>query len=499
MIRKKMGNQMKTYGKNTFSIIMSLVFLITGGTTLSNPVQAYAFPNEEIEGIWQGTLKFSGIELRVIFTISRSPDNTLTATYDVPEQNATGVPVDEITFNNRNVRLEIIPIEGVFKGKLSEDGIKIDGNWTQSGMTLPLVLERTHSKPVIKRPQEPKEPFPYRVEEVVFKNIDADITLAGTFTYPPAEAKFPAALLLSGSGAQDRDEAVFGHRPFLVLADYLTRRGIAVLRVDDRGVGGSTGNFDEATAVDYAADAMAGVTYLKNRKEINQELIGLVGHSEGGMIASMVAAQSPDIAFIVLIASPGMAIKKMEYSELARTLKAKGASDDLIARNRAVQESLFAVISHDIDSKVVQNKFTSIITEFFKGLSEEERKITGISEENLEVHIHNQFQKLNSPWFRFYLPYDPGTALQKVTCPVLAVNGEKDVQVTPKENLQAITRALKAGGNKNYTVKELPNLNHLLQTAETGNISEYGKIEETMSPAALKIICDWILEQTVTR
>ena len=478
---------------------MSLVLLITVGMTLFNPVQAYTIPNGEIEGIWQGTLRFSGIELRIVFTISRSPDNTLTATYDVPEQNATDVPVDEITFNNRNVRLEIIPIEGVFKGKLSEDGVKIDGNWTQSGMTLPLMLERTHTKPVIKRPQEPKEPFPYRIEEVVFKNINAGITLAGTLTSPPSEGKFPAVLLLSGSGAQDRDEAAFGHRPFLVLADYLTRRGIAVLRVDDRGVGGSTGDFDEATAMDYAADAMAGVAYLKSRKEINHDLIGLVGHSEGGMIASMVAVQSPDIAFIVLIASPGLAIKEMEYSEQARTLKANGASDDLIARNLALQESLFAVISQKIDSKVVQEEFTSIITEFFKGLSEEERKITGISEENLEVHIHDQFQRLHSPWFRFYLPFDPGTVLQKVACPVLAVNGEKDVQVTPKENLQAIIRALKAGGNKKYTVKELPNLNHLLQTAKTGNISEYGKIEETMSPTALQIIGDWILEQAVIR
>lgn len=452
----------------------------------------------EIEGIWQGTLKFSGIELRIVFTISQNPDNTLTATYDVPEQNVTGVPVDEIVFNNRNVRLEIIPIEGVFKGNLTEDGAKIDGQWTQGDMTLPLVLERTHTKPVIKRPQEPKEPFPYRNEEVVFKNTEAGIRLTGTLTLPPSEGTFPAVILLSGSGAQDRDEAVFGHRPFLVLADYLTRRGIAVLRVDDRGVGGSTGDFDEATAVDFASDALAGVTYLKSRKEINYELIGLVGHSEGGMIASMVAVQSPDIAFIVLIASPGMAIKEMEYSEQARTLKAKGASDDLIARSRTMQESLFAVISQETDSKVVKDKFTSIITEFFKGLSEGERKITEISDENLEAYIYNQFQRLHSPWFRFYLPYDPGTVLQKVSCPVLAVNGEKDVQVTPKENLQAIIRALETGGNKNYIVKELPNLNHLLQTAKTGNISEYGKIEETLSPIALQIIGDWILEQTVS-
>jgi len=483
--------------KNTSSIIMSLVLFITVVLTLFNPVQADTSPDGKIEGIWQGTLKFSGMELRIVFTISRNLDNTLTATYDVPEQNVTGAPVDDITFSNREVRLDIIPIEGVFKGKLAEDGEKIDGQWTQGGMALPLVLERTHTKPEIKRPQEPKEPFPYRIEEVTFKNIDAGIELAGTLTLPSSEGIFPAVLLLSGSGAQDRDETVFGHRPFFVLADYLTRRGIAVVRVDDRGVGGSTGNFDEATAVDYAADAMAGVNYLKGRKEINHDSIGLVGHSEGGIIASMVAAQSTDIAFIVLIASPGMAIKELESSDKTRALKAEGASDDLIAKNLALQESLFAVISQKTDGKIVQNKFTSIITEFFKGLSEEEKKITEISEENLEAHIQNHFQRLHSPWFRFYLPFDPGTVLQKVTCPVLAVNGEKDVQVTPKENLQAIKRALKAGGNNNYTVKELPNLNHLLQTAKTGNISEYGKIEETMSPIALQIIGDWILEQKV--
>ena len=478
---------------------VSLVLFIMAGMTLFNPVQVYSSPDGEIEGIWQGTLKISGMELRIVFTISRNPDNTLTATYGVPEQNAIGVPVDEITFINGNVHIEIIPIEAVFKGKLKEDGKKINGQLTQGGMTLPLVLERTHTKLIIKRPQEPKEPFPYRIEEVVFKNQDAGITLAGTLTLPPSKGTFPAVLLLSGSGAQDRDEAVFGHRPFLVLADYLTRRGIAVLRVDDRGIGGSTGDFGEATAVDYASDALAGVTFLKSRKDINHELICLVGHSEGGMIASMVAVQSPDIACIVLIASPGMTIKKMEYSELARTLKANGANEDLIARSRALKESLWAVISQEIESKVVQDEFTSIITEFFKGLSEEERKITGISEENLETYIFDQFQRLHSPWFRFYLPYDPGTVLQEVTCPVLAVNGEKDIQVMPKENLRAIIRALKAGGNKNYTIKELPGLNHLLQTAETGNISEYGKIEETMSPTALQIIGDWILEQTAIR
>jgi fermentation-respiration switch protein FrsA (DUF1100 family) len=475
--------------------MMSFMLFITIGLTLLNPVQASAISNENIEGIWQGTLRFSGIELRIIFTISRSPDDTLTATYDVPEQDAMGVPVDEIALDNNKVRLEIIPIEGVFEGKLSEDGQKIDGNWMQSGMTLPLVLERIHRKLEIKRPQEPKEPFSYRIEEVVFKNTDPGITLAGTLTLPSSEGSFPAVLLLSGSGAQDRDETVFGHRPFLVLADYLTRRGIAVLRVDDRGVGGSTGDFDKATALDYTSDALAGVTYLKSREEINHEWIGLIGHSEGGMIASMVAIRSPDIAFIVLMASPGLAIREMEFSEQARNLKAKDATDSLIARNRALQESLFAAIEQESDSHVVQDEFTSLITEFFNGQSEMEKKVTGLSEENLKVHIHDQFRRLNSPWFRYYLNYDPGTVLMKMTCPVLAVNGEKDTQVPPGENLEAIKRALKAGGNKDFTVKVLPSLNHLFQTAVTGDISEYGKIEETISPSALKIIGDWILEQ----
>lgn len=490
--------------KNTAFYLMFLALFITAGMTPSNPDQVYSIPSGspdgKIDGIWQGTLKFSEMELRVVFTISQNPDNTLSATYDVPEQNVSGAPVDKITFNNNSneLHLEIIPIEGVFKGKLTEDGEKIDGQWAQGGLELPLVLERTQIKPEIKRPQEPKEPFPYRTEEVVFRNIDAGIRLAGTLTFPSSEGDFPAVLLLSGSGAQDRDEAVFGHRPFFVLADYLTQKGLAVLRVDDRGVGGSTGNFDEATAADYAADAMAGVTYLKSRKEINRGSIGLVGHSEGGIIASMAAAQSPDINFIVLIASPALAIKKMESSEKVRTLKAKGASEDLIARSLDLQERLFAVIGQKKDGEIVRKDFSSIIREYFAGLSEKEKAIVEMSEENLEAYIQNQIQRLHSPWFRFYLPFDPGKVLQKVSCPVLAINGEKDRQVTPTENLRAIQRALKAGGNKNYTIKEIPNLNHLLQTAETGDIFEYGKIKETMSPTALQIIGDWILEQTAS-
>ena len=478
--------------------IILIVILMTG-MICPGYAQEHTKLSNIICGIWQGAIKTSGLELHMIFTISQNTDSLFTVSLDVPEQNATDIPVDKITIDSNSVHLEITPIEGVFNGNYIKDGETIDGQWSQGGMSLPLVLKRSDMKIVIKRPQEPKEPFPYSVEEVVFKNTEANITLAGTFTFPQSEGTFPAVLLLSGSGPQDRDEAVFGHRPFLVLADYLTKRGIAVLRVDDRGIGGSTGDFDQATAIDFTSDAIAGVSYLKKRKEINQEEIGLIGHSEGGMIAPRVAVKNPSVAYMVLIASPGLAIREMEHSERARDLKSRGADEDLIARERIVLENLFEVLLLETDSTAVRESFDKIIRESFEGLSEKERKIIEISEQNLEAYIHGQFLRLHSPWFRFYNTYDPGKVLEKITIPVLAINGEKDKQVPARENLQAIKTALDAGGNKNYTIKELPNLNHLLQTAETGNISEYAKIEETISPTALQLITDWILKVTASQ
>jgi hypothetical protein len=478
-------------------VIMSLLMLFTAIATPVSPRKARTVTHKEIEGIWRGVLKPPRMELLIAFNITLNPDHTLTATMDVPEQDAVGIPIDKIDFDGSTLRLEILPIDGVFEGKFAEDSRQIQGQWTQGGAEMELVLEPTDERPVLKRPQEPEKPYPYGVEDVVFRNTDAAITLAGTLTLPPSDGPFPAVLLLSGSGPQDRDETVFGHRPFLVLADHLTRRGIAVLRVDDRGVGGSTGDFSRATAVDFAADAMAGIAYLGGRKEIDHELIGMIGHSEGGVIAPMVAAQMPEIAYLVLIASPGLPIREMEFLGEENDLRAKGASDDLVARIRAMSESLFEVIAQTSDSATVLRKFGTIISDTFDGLSEEERRTLEISGEGLDAYIQDKAQRLHSPWFRFYLPYDPGTVLQKVTCPVLALNGDKDTQVPAKENLRATGEALKTGGNKDYFVRELPELNHLLQTAETGSISEYGRIEETMSPLALRIISDWILERTL--
>jgi pimeloyl-ACP methyl ester carboxylesterase len=379
----------------------------------------------------------------------------------------------------------------VFEGKMREDSLTIDGQWKQGGQTLPLTLKRVDEVPELRRPQEPKRPYPYKEEEVIYENKKAAVKLAGTLTLPPSDGPFPAVLLISGSGMQDRNETVFGHRPFLVLADYLTRQGLAVLRVDDRGVGGSTGSmalFLQSTSEDFAHDVLAGIDYLKTRSEIDPKRIGLIGHSEGGIIAPMVAAQSPDVAFIVLMAGTGLDGQEVLYLQSDLILKAVGASHEVRAIQRAALEETFNILKHEEGDATAETKIRNLMKDTLAKLSKDEKEALGLSEGMLELQIKMAL----SPWFGFFLTYDPKPTLMKVKCPVLAIIGEKDLQVAPKENLRAIEQALKAGGNEHYTVKELPNLNHLFQTAQTGSLTEYAKIEETISPAALKLIGDWI-------
>ncbi|HEX7401745.1 MAG TPA: alpha/beta hydrolase [candidate division Zixibacteria bacterium] len=447
---------------------------------------------EGIEGMWLGTLSFSGMDLRVVFHISKNPEGTLSATMDSPDQGAKDISVEEATFQNNHLRLDAKSIGGVYEGDLKTDKPQLDGNWTQGGTTIPLVLEKTDKVPELNRPQEPKPPFPYEAREVSYENKQAGITLAGTLTLPKTGAPFPAVLLITGSGAEDRDETVLGHRPFLVLADYLTRRGIAVLRVDDRGVGKSTGSTAKATSEDFAQDALAGVEYLKSLKEINPKQIGLIGHSEGGIIAPLVAEKSPDVAFIVMMAGTGVTGEQILYLQSALIYKAEGVSDETIAKDRKLKEQIFAVIKQESDSAAAAKKMRQLMDDAMAQMEEKEKQALSYSPDMVDMSI----QQLLVPWFRYFLTFDPKPTLMKVKCPVLAINGEKDLQVPPKENLPAIEEALKAGGNPDITVKELPGLNHLFQTAETGSPMEYSKIEETISPDALDTIGNWIKEHT---
>jgi len=445
-----------------------------------------------LEGAWLGTLKVSAIELRVVFNLSVKPDGALAGTLDSPDQGSAGIPISRIGVENERVTVEVKAIGGRYEGTLNADRSEMSGKWTQGGTSLDLVMKHVKEVPKAARPQEPKKPYPYLEEEVTYQNTQGGFTLAGTLTMPKTEPPFAAVILITGSGQQDRDESVFGHRPFLVLADYLTRRGLAVLRVDDRGVGGSQGDASRATSADFAQDVLAGVAYLKTRKEIDPRRIGLIGHSEGGVIAPIVATQSSDVAFIVLMAGtgvPGDAIIEKQIAHLLQLAGTDQAAIDAAVRNR---QRVNEILKTETDPNAARDKIGKLIIESIAALSEEQKKALQSS----EAAVDAQAQAAASPWFRFFITHDPKTVLRRVKCPVLAINGALDKQVLPGDNLPAMEQALREGGNTHFVVKELPGLNHLFQTAKTGNIDEYAKIEETIAPLALETIAQWIEAQT---
>jgi fermentation-respiration switch protein FrsA (DUF1100 family) len=446
--------------------------------------------NENINGSWTGSLKVSGREFGIMFNVSSKTDGTLTAEIDLPVQNVKGMPMDKVTLIGDKVSLQVSSIEGLYEGTI-KDNLTIEGQWAQGGKSFPLILHRGGKMVELNRPQEPEKPYPYNEEDVVYENKKAGISLAGTLTLPASNGQFPAVILITGSGPQDRDETAFGHRLFLVLADNLTRRGIAVLRVDDRGMGKSTGDFSKATSEDFAGDVLAGIEYLKSRNDIALGKIGLVGHSEGGMIAPMVAVQSPDVAYFVMMAGPGLKVEEILYLQSEQIHRANGVSNETISKERVLMERIFSIVKLEKDDFAAEDKLRNIWDEGMVKFNDTEKKQLRHSSQD-----RDEFKQYLSPWWRFFLMYDPKPTLMKVKVPVLAIIGEKDLQAPPDENLKAIGDALKAGGNEHYTVKELPGLNHLFQTAQTGSLAEYGTIEETMSPVALDIIGEWIVQQT---
>jgi pimeloyl-ACP methyl ester carboxylesterase len=447
-----------------------------------------AVPAKGVVGLWQGMLKVPGTELRVVFQINKAEDGKLPATMSSPDQGAVCIPVEECSFSSGKLKLTVKSIAGGFEGTLKGDSI-IEGTWTQGGASLPLVLRRIEKVATVSRPQDPKPPYPYKEEEVTVENKAAGITLAGTLTEPDSGGPSPAVVLITGSGPENRNEEVFGHRPFLVLADYLTRQGIAVLRCDDRGVGKSTGDAKTANTADLATDAKAEFEYLKTRPDIDPKRIGLLGHSEGGIIAPIVANQTPDVAFVVLMAGTGLPGDSVLMLQSYLVAKAEGAADSTLAKNAATERKLLDIAKSASDTAAAAAERRLLLKQAAQSVPSD-----SLSASNQAVD--QQIKALLTPWFRYFLSYDPRPALTKLKQPVLALVGGKDVQVAPKENLAAIEAALKAGGNKDFEVKELPGLNHLFQTANTGSVGEYTKIEETIAPSALKVIGDWILAHT---
>ncbi len=462
------------------------------GTAPAAAPETVAAPSAKpIAGLWQGELKAGAVTLRVLFRIVADERGGLKATLDSPDQGAKGIPFDSATREGDNVKLEAKRLQASFEGQLSADGRALEGAWKQAGQSMPLELARLDKEPDNNtRPQEPKKPYPYEAEEVTYENPAAKVKLAGTLTLPRSRRPVPAVLLVTGSGAQDRDETVMGHKPFLVLADYLTRRGVAVLRVDDRGVGGSTGDPTTSTTNDLTGDALAGVAYLKSRKEIDPGKIGLIGHSEGGIIAPLAASRSKNVAFIVLLAGTGVNGEQIILRQAELILTAQKAGPVAVAAARATNERVFAIVKQEPDAEKARQQIRDVLVEAAAAAA-----TTPEAKKEVEAISDAQARSLVAPWFRFFLTYDPTKALQTVRCPVLVLAGEHDLQVEPGQNLPPIEAALKAGGNRDFTIRQLPGLNHLFQHSTTGSPAEYRKIEETFAPEALTIIGDWIAER----
>ncbi len=445
---------------------------------------------QDITDQWNGILNVQGTQLRLVFNITQT-DKGYTSTMDSPDQGAKGIPVTSTSYENSILKLEISTAGIQYEGTLNDKDIFI-GTFKQSGQSFPLDLTREKpEKEKIIKPQEPTKPYSYYSEDVKFENEKDKITLAGTLTLPKKEGNFPVVVLISGSGPQNRDEEIMGHKPFLVLADHLTKNGIAVLRFDDRGTAESTGDFATATSLDFATDVESAIIYLQTRKEINNNQIGLIGHSEGGIIAPMVAVESKDINFIILLAGTGIRGDQLLLLQQELIGKAMGVSEEELQKTKSINKAAFDIVIKSTNTESLKTELTSYIKQILKDNPESE-KPAGMSDDDF---IKLQVDQLTSPWMQYFIKYDPSPILEKVKCPVLAINGKKDLQVPAKVNLEAIEKALEKGGNKKVTIKELPNLNHLFQECNTGSPSEYATIEQTFSPIALTEITNWIMKQ----
>lgn len=428
----------------------------------------------QIEGYWKGEMNVGVQKLETAFDI-KAIENGYAATFDVPAQGAYDIPVDETTFQDGLLQLTMSALGARYLGTLKDD--VIEGEFTQNGMTFPLNLAKAEKKEQKKvRPQDPQPPVHYQIEEVTFVNEKEGNTLAGTLTIPEGEGPFPAMVLVSGSGQQNRDEELMNHRPFWVIADYCARHGIAVLRYDDRGIGGSTGEVENATSMDFSYDAEAAFDYLRNRKEINATKVGILGHSEGGVINFMVSARRPEVAFLVSLAGPSVNGIEVLKEQQAAILRASGMTEEMVQFNGNANAQMFDIIETSND----REEADTLLRQLLKGW--------GYNEELTEQTVGH----MASPWMYYFLRYDPTDAIVKTNCPALLLNGSKDLQVIASENLPGYEKIIAEHGKTNLTLRELPDLNHLFQHCETGSPNEYFEIEETISPEVLEMIVGFV-------
>lgn len=464
----------------TLMIILVIILSIFGNNLFA----------QNIEGIWQGNLEVqSGKNMLFIFKISESDKSHFTK-LDIPSQGLMNLQPASTTFLDNNLIINASNLGFKFDGILNEESGEIKGTFQEGLNSVPLILIKKIKVEQIetpKRPQEPSKPYPYLVEEVKIYNSEDHISLAGTLTLPKSSNQdTPVVILISGSGPQDRDESYMGHKPFLVLADYLTRKGIAVLRYDDRGVGESTGNFEKATTADFSNDVLKIIEFLKNRTDIDTHNIGLIGHSEGAIIAPKVANNSKNVSFIVMLAGTGVLGKQVS---LQQALDYRNFPVEDGEKYKEYIEKAIDIAASDKDVTIVKNEL--------KSFYHESEVLNSILPPNInkDEFIENLVKSRTNPWIRYFYNYNPAEEIAKIGIPALALYGSNDTQVPPKYNMQPVKEALQKSKSGNYEVVLMQDLNHLFQQSKTGQISEYPEIEETMSPKVLEKISSWILTE----
>ena len=448
--------------------------------------------NDQLAGSWQGVLNTGSMEIRLVFNIVVAEDGSLNATLDSPDQGAMAIPLGEVSNRGDSLRIEAPIIGGFYLGKFESES-SCEGEWHQSGISLKLDLEKKENVIVLNRPQEPQAPFPYLEKEVSFTNVEQGFSLGGTLTLPEGEGPFPVAILVSGSGSQNRDEEIFGHKPFKLLADQLTRKGIAVLRYDDRGVGSSGGSAAESTTGDFAGDARSAFDYLLNNNKIDHSKIGIIGHSEGGMIAFMLASSHEDIAFIISLAGPGVDGKTILLEQSDYINRMSGVDAAILEDNRIVMSAVYDIMIANESYQVWEEQVIDFTSKFYV-----DQAAGNYSEEDIEQIKRNLLGSIPASayaWMRYFVMFDPTPLFESIKCPVLALNGEKDCQVLAEKNIQSIKNGLLTAGNSNTLTMILPGLNHLFQNCETGLLDEYGILEETFDPKTLDMMSEWIWQQ----
>ncbi len=439
---------------------------------------AQTFYAQEIIGPWQGELDIQGMKLPLILHVNKDGEN-LKSTLDSPKQGAKDLAVSKTEFVNNELKFEATNLGVSYKGTL-KDG-KIEGTFSQGGMQLPLTFVKStgENKTVFNRPQTPKEPFDYKTEEVTFVNSIDKNTLAGTISIPKNFKNSDKILvMITGSGKQNRDEELFGHKPFAVIADDFAKKGIATLRLDDRGIGGSSKGKDDDTSANYATDISTAVDFLVKKGYKN---IGLIGHSEGGMIAPIVSTTNKNVKFLVLMAGPGTQLDELLLKQNESAGKLAGMSDKDLAEAKIGNQKIYNFIKN-YKGNNYETDLKNFMTENFKG------KMT-------DAEINQTVNQTKKNWFRYFIKFNPDHYLSKIKIPVLALNGSKDFQVPAKDNLAAIKKSLTKAGNKNFEIAEMEGLNHLFQECKTGAFSEYADIEQTISPKVLEKMSSWILKR----